>query len=105
MNDLSYPEEEKFIEIVENSKHGVIEIIVEDSGIGIKQNDQNKLFKFFGFLDTTKELNTKGIGLDLHICKLIINYFGGEIICKSKWNVGTSFIFVMPLDEVQGKKS
>jgi C4-dicarboxylate-specific signal transduction histidine kinase len=30
-----------------------------------------KLFKLFGFLDTTKELNTKGIGLGLHISKII----------------------------------
>jgi hypothetical protein len=28
-----------------------------------------KLFKLFGFIDTTKELNTKGIGLGLHISK------------------------------------
>ena len=34
--DLSYPEEQNFVEIVENAKHGVVEFIVEDSGIGIK---------------------------------------------------------------------
>jgi signal transduction histidine kinase len=31
----------------------MIEFIVEDSGIGIKENDQKKLFKMFGFLETT----------------------------------------------------
>ena len=35
MSNLSYPEP-NFVKIVENSKHGVLEIIVEDSGIGIK---------------------------------------------------------------------
>lgn len=30
-----------------------------------------KLFKLFGFLDSTKELNTGGVGLGLHICKMI----------------------------------
>ena len=49
----------------------MIEIEIKDTGIGIKPEDQTKLFKLFGFLDTTKELNTKGIGLGLHICKLI----------------------------------
>jgi signal transduction histidine kinase len=45
----------------------MLEIQVIDTGIGIKQEDICKLFKLFGFLDTTKELNTKGIGLGLHI--------------------------------------
>ena len=39
--------------------------------LGIKKEDMSKLFKLFGFLDTTKELNTKGIGLGLHISKKI----------------------------------
>ena len=42
-----------------------------DTGVGIKKEDMSKLFKLFGFLDTTKELNTKGIGLGLHISKKI----------------------------------
>ena len=50
----------------------MVEIIVEDTGIGIKKNDLVKLFQLFGFLEITKELNTKGIGLGLHICKMII---------------------------------
>jgi hypothetical protein len=32
---------------------------------------------------------------------MIIKQFGGDIICKSKWQVGTSFIFLLPLDEIQ----
>ena len=35
-SNLSYPEEPSFIKILENAMHGVVEIIVEDSGIGIK---------------------------------------------------------------------
>ena len=45
----------------------MIEIIVKDTGVGIKKEDQSKLFELFGFLYTTKELNTNGIGLGLHI--------------------------------------
>ena len=51
----------------------MIQIQVEDTGIGIRKQDQDKLFKLFGFLDATKELNTKGVGLGLHISKKIIN--------------------------------
>jgi signal transduction histidine kinase len=51
--DLTFIDEEKFVEIVEYSKFGAVEIIVEDTGVGIKVSDQGKLFKLFGFLETT----------------------------------------------------
>lgn len=46
---------------------------VEDTGIGIKEEDKNKLFKMFGKLeqDDTK-INTQGIGLGLTICQNIL---------------------------------
>ena len=50
----------------------MIEITVKDTGIGIKKEDLSKLFKLFGFLDSTQELNTNGIGLGLHISKMIV---------------------------------
>jgi K+-sensing histidine kinase KdpD len=43
-------------------------------------------------------LNANGIGLGLHICKIIVEQFGGMIACKSKWGKGTSFIFLIALD-------
>ena len=50
-------------------------------------------------MDATKELNTNGIGLGLHICKMIVEQFGGLITCKSVWGEGTSFIFLIALDD------
>ena len=49
----------------------MIEMQVVDTGVGISEEDQKKLFKLFGFLDANKEINTKGIGLGLHISKMI----------------------------------
>lgn len=46
---------------------GMIQITVSDTGTGIQDKDKDKLFKLFGFLEATKELNTQGIGLGLHI--------------------------------------
>ena len=69
--DSNHTDLVEFQDLIRNSKNGMIEIEIKDTGIGIKPEDQTKLFKLFGFLDTTKELNTKGIGLGLHICKLI----------------------------------
>lgn len=82
----------------------MIEVAVKDNGIGIKDEDQHKLFKLFGFLDRTKELNTKGVGLGLHITKNIIQQFGGEIQCKSKWEHGTTFSFLIALNKTTNKE-
>ena len=40
IEDLTFNDEDVFIKIVEKSKFGVVQIIVEDTGVGIKENDQ-----------------------------------------------------------------
>lgn len=55
----------------EEHENGAIRISVIDTGIGISKSDQKKLFKLFGFLDSTAELNTRGIGLGLYISKQV----------------------------------
>ena len=60
-------------EVIYENNFPFIQIYVNDNGLGINHEDQKKLFKIFGFLDSSKEINTKGIGLGLHICKLITN--------------------------------
>lgn len=54
-----------------------IEIQVKDDGMGIKRKDKAKLFKLFGFVQTTEEVNTRGIGLGLVISKKITEHFNG----------------------------
>ena len=72
---------------------------MSDTGPGIKAEDQKKLFKMFGFLDTTKEINTKGIGLGLHICKLICEQFDGDCTVESQVGIGSKFTFTFKLSE------
>lgn len=73
-----------FLNILSKSpgKH-FLEVQVHDTGIGIKDEDQSKLFKLFGFLDTTKAINSRGIGLGLHISKKICKMYDGDIVCRS----------------------
>ena len=56
-----------------------------DTGIGIGEEDMSKLFKMNGFLKKTEEINTRGIGLGLHICRELVRKLGGDIICESEW--------------------
>ena len=44
-----------------------VQISIKDTGIGIKPEDQPKLFKLFGFLKSSESQNTKGVGLGLFI--------------------------------------
>ena len=76
----------------------MVQLKIEDSGIGIQEEDQDKLFKLFGFLDTSKELNAKGVGLGLHISQRITEQFGGKIVLESEFGKGSTFIFVFDLD-------
>ena len=63
----------------------LLEVSVSDTGIGIGEKDMQKLFKMNGFLKKTEEINTRGIGLGLHICRELVRKLGGDIICESKW--------------------
>lgn len=63
-----------------------LQMCVTDSGIGISEADQKKLFYLFGKLQSTQSMNTNGIGLGLNICKKIVESFGGVISVYSKLN-------------------
>lgn len=49
----------------------MIQVFIIYTVISIKKENIEKLFKLLGFIDTTKELNNKGIGLGLNISKQI----------------------------------
>ena len=80
-------------------KERFIEISVEDTGIGISDNDQNKLFKLFGFIQDSQQMNTQGIGLGLVIADQIVSQFNGKIKFKSRLGIGSTFTFTFKLDE------
>ena len=83
----------------------MIQISVQDNGIGIKQEDKSKLYKLFGFLDSSKNLNSKGIGLGLHISQIITEQFGGRIELDSEFGHGACFTFVIDLEERNDEES
>jgi hypothetical protein len=54
--------------------HQRVVFAVSDSGIGIKEEDQSKLFRFFGKVgENNEEINPQGIGLGLTICNKVLN--------------------------------
>ena len=60
------------VSLVEIDLDQYVQISVKDTGIGISKKDQKKLFKLFGFLESSKDRNSKGVGLGLSIAQQIV---------------------------------
>jgi signal transduction histidine kinase len=94
-NAIKFTNENGEIYIDANEKNDFLEISVTDTGIGINQDDINKLFKIE--IDTRNIGNSseKGTGLGLILCKEFVEKNGGEIKVISELGKGSSFIFTL----------
>ena len=66
-------------------------VSVEDTGIGIKQENINKLFSKFERLDVEKQMTIEGTGLGLAITKKLVDLMGGTIVAQSVYGQGSKF--------------
>jgi signal transduction histidine kinase/CheY-like chemotaxis protein len=71
-------------------------ITVSDSGIGIKEEEQKKLFAEFTQIDVLRNKNVEGTGLGLAICWRLCAAMGGNLGVSSVYGQGSSFIAVVP---------
>lgn len=69
---------------------------VEDTGIGIKKNDIEKLFQSFQQLDSKRNRNIEGTGLGLAISKQLLTLMHGDINVESTYGLGSTFSFTLP---------
>ena len=74
----------------------VLCISVEDTGIGIKQQDIEKLFDGFQRLEEKKNRYIEGTGLGLNITKQLVELMGGTIEVKSEYGKGSCFTVKIP---------
>ena len=73
-----------------------IHICIEDTGIGIKKEDMEKLFQSFQQVDSKRNRNIEGTGLGLAISKNLLTLMNGSIWVESEYEKGSKFSCVLP---------
>ena len=73
-----------------------LSIEVQDTGIGIRREDQEKLFESFRRLDEEKNRNIEGTGLGMNITKQLIAMMDGTLDVESVYGEGSVFRVVLP---------
>ncbi|MDH5432957.1 MAG: response regulator [Gammaproteobacteria bacterium] len=82
--------------ILDDGSEPMLKFMVKDTGIGISAEDKEKVFSRFGQANSKIEEDYGGSGIGLHIAKLIVNMWGGEIGVDSALGKGCCFWFTMP---------
>ena len=74
-----------------------LEVIVLDSGIGIKKENIEKLFQPFQQIDMSSTKSHEGTGLGLYLCKKILELLHSDISVKSQFGKGSEFKIIIPI--------
>jgi len=75
----------------------ILEVRIQDFGIGIPEAEKNKLFTEFFRGENAKEMQIMGSGLGLYITKGIIEGHDGKVWFESEENKGTTFFITLPI--------
>jgi signal transduction histidine kinase len=72
-----------------------IRFSIEDTGVGIQQEDQARLFEPFAQLDGHGTRQGEGTGLGLHLSRKLAHLLGGDISFKSEYSKGSTFVLTL----------
>ncbi|MEI7690808.1 MAG: ATP-binding protein [bacterium] len=102
-NAVKYTPENGKITIEIKLEDPNVRITVADTGYGIPNDQQDKVFSKLFRADNIRALDTEGTGLGLYIIKSILDASGGQIDFTSKENEGTTFNILIPLTGMKEK--
>ena len=95
-NAVKFTPESGVISIHVTVEEKYIRVGIKDTGVGIAEDDLNKLFRIDVQYTTPGTNNEKGTGLGLILCHEFVSRNGGKIWVESKIDSGTEFIFTLP---------
>ena len=97
-NAIKFSYTNSIVKIAARKTGDLVEITVKDTGIGIKAEDQNKLFKPFSQVDSFSSKKFQGTGLGLSLVKQIVHLHGGYVWFRSTPGEGSTFAFTIPIN-------
>ena len=103
-NALKFTPKGGYIRFAVQKAGGFVTVSVENSGQGISAEALPFVFERFYKEDKSRGLNTKGSGLGLHICKVLIGLSGGKIWAESEEGRLCRFSFTLPCDAPAAEK-
>jgi PAS domain S-box-containing protein len=104
-NALKFTERGSIVVNISNLDNARVKFEINDTGIGIKPEDQKKLFVEFQQLDNSFSRKYGGTGLGLTIVKQLVSLMGGELGMQSEENGGSTFWFTIPMGNIPKAKS
>ena len=96
-NAINYSSEGTNVVISSKLDDGLIEILVKDQGLGIAEENLDRIFERFYRVDPARSRATGGTGLGLSIVKHVITNHGGEVKVWSSMGVGSTFAIRLPI--------
>lgn len=96
-NAIKFSEKNSVIKIKIFKQEEQLIFSVQDYGIGIPDNEKEKIFEKFYQVDSSSTRKYGGTGIGLAICKDIIEMHGGKITVESKIGSGSTFSFSIPV--------
>ena len=95
-NAIQYSPKSTRVGIGVSNRDGVVEIAVTDQGVGIPDEDQDRVFERFFRTDPARSRNTGGSGLGLSIVKHVVQNHGGDVRVWSQPGHGSTFTIRLP---------
>ncbi len=95
-NAVKYNVENGKVTITLRKQNGMITLIVQDTGIGMSDDEMKLLFQDFVRIKNSKTKHVTGSGLGLSIAKKMTELYGGSIQLESKPDMGSTFTVLIP---------
>ncbi|MDF1717708.1 MAG: histidine kinase N-terminal 7TM domain-containing protein [Antarcticimicrobium sp.] len=104
-NAVKFSPKDGLVECSVSEIDGTLRLSVRDSGIGIPENAEDKVFGRFNQVDGSSTRVSGGSGLGMNIAKILIERMGGAISYESCLGAGTTFHIDMPLEPLSETRS